>query len=124
MAVRTPQEIHAKFQEAFNSGDLEALVALYNAGATLVAGSGQTAAGHDAIREAYQGYLAMRPKITVDTVAAFENGDTALLHGRWEMQGTGPDGSAIRMQGRNTEVLRRQPEGGWLFLIDNPFTPE
>lgn len=124
MSDRRPQEIHAKFQEAFSSGDLEALVALYQPDAMLVAGPGQTATGQDAIREAYRAYLAMKPKITVETVAAFENGDSALLHGRWHMEGTGPDGAAINMQGRNTEVLHRQPDGSWLFIIDNPFTPE
>ena len=123
MAVRSPQEIHVAFQEAFSSGDLETLVKLYEPDAVLVE-PGRTVTGHDAIREAYRGYLALRPKMTVETVAAFENNGTALLHGRWNLQGTSPDGSEIRMQGRNTEVVRRQPDGSWLFCIDNPFTPE
>ena len=51
-------------------------------------------------------------------------GRVALLHGRWTLKGTAPDGSAIETSGRNSEVVRRQPDGGWLFAIDNPFTPE
>jgi uncharacterized protein (TIGR02246 family) len=124
MSVRSPHEIHERFGEAFSSGDLPALVALYEPEAVLVAEPERTVTGHDAIREAYRGYLALRPKMKIETVAVFENDATALLHGRWDMQGTGPDGSAISMQGRNTEVLRRQPDGSWLFSIDNPFTPE
>src|SRR5438477_5599019 len=96
---------------------------LYQPDATLVA-PGRTLTGHAAIREAYRDHLALRPRITVETVAVYENGDTALLHGRWIKNGTGPDGSELRMQGRNTEVLRRQADGSWLFYIDNPFTPE
>ena len=124
MSVREPQDIHKKFQDAFSSGDLDGLVALYEPNAILVSGQGQIATGQDAIREVYKGYLAMRPKITVETVSVFENADAALLHGRWNITGAGPDGSPISMQGRNTEVLRRQADGSWLFYIDNPFTPE
>jgi uncharacterized protein (TIGR02246 family) len=123
-AVRSPQDIHIAFEEAFSSGDLETLVTLYEPDAVLVAEPGRTVTGLDAIREAYRGYLALRPKMRVETVAAFENNGTALLHGRWTLQGTGPDGSEIHVQGRNTEVVRRQPDGSWLFSIDNPFTPE
>src|SRR5437764_11659288 len=119
MAVRRPQDIHVAFQEAFNSGDLETIATLYEPDAVLVAEPGRTVTGLDAIREAYKGYLALRPKMKVETVAAFENNGTALLHGRWDMQGTGPDGSEIRIQGRNTEVVRRQPDGAWFFCIDN-----
>jgi hypothetical protein len=30
----------------------------------------------------------------------------------------------VEMAGRDTEIMRRQPNGGWLFAIDNPFSPE
>ena len=124
MPVRNPMEIHAAFEKAFNSGDLDGLVALYEKNAVFVAEASRTVTGHGAIREAYEGYLAMGPKMALQTVAAFESDGLALLHGRWSLKGTGPDGSEIRMTGRNSEVVRRQPDGTWLFIIDNPFTPE
>jgi uncharacterized protein (TIGR02246 family) len=124
MAVRNPLEIHAAFQKAFNAGDLDGLAALYEKDAVLVADAARTVIGHSAIREAYQGYLAMKPRMTLETVAAFESDGLALLHGRWSLTGTGPDGVEIQMTGRNSEVVRRQPDGTWLFNIDNPFTPE
>jgi uncharacterized protein (TIGR02246 family) len=120
MTVRNPQEIHAAFEKAFNAGDLDGLVALYEKDAVLAAAPGQpVAAGRDAIREAYRSYLAARPVITVATVAVFENADLALLHGRWERKS-----DAIHNTGRNSEVVRRQADGTWLFVIDNPFTPD
>ena len=31
------------------------------------------------------------------------------------------DGSAVNMSGQSTDVMRRQPEGTWLCVIDSPF---
>ena len=124
MPVLNPMEIHAAFENAFNSGDLDGLVALYEKNALLVAEPSRTVIGHGPIREAYQGFLALRAKMTLETVSAFESDGLALLYGRWSLQGKGPDGADIQMTGRNSEVVRRQPDGTWLFIIDNPFTPE
>src|SRR5947209_2046952 len=123
MSLRSPQEIHAKFAEAFSSGDLEGLVALYEPDAVLAPEPGKTVTGHAAIREAFKPYLALRPHMKLDTVSVFETADVALMHGRWVIKGTAPDGSQVNMNGCNTEVAHRQPDGGWLFRIDNPFTP-
>ena len=30
----------------------------------------------------------------------------------------------IAREGRSTEAARRQPDGRWLFVIDNPSVPE
>jgi ketosteroid isomerase-like protein len=46
-----------------------------------------------------------------------------MLHGKWILQGAGPDGGQIRREGRNTEIARLQPNGRWLFVIDNPSVP-
>jgi uncharacterized protein (TIGR02246 family) len=120
-----PIKLHAAFVAAFNAADLEAMTALYEPGAVLASQAGApVVSGVDAIREAYRGFFAMKPEIHLETLGVIEAGEgLALLHGHWSMTGTGPDGAEIRMEGRNTEVVRRQPDGRWLFVIDNPFTP-
>lgn len=124
MPSREPEQIHTRFQEASNSRDLEALVALYEPDAILAAAPDQIVRGTEAIREAYRGFLSMNPTIAIETLRVFHSNEgIAMLHGRWSLSGTGPDGE-VRMQGRNTEVVRRQTNGDWLFLIDNPFSPE
>ena len=67
MPVRNPMEIHAAFEKAFNSGDLDGLVALYEKNAVLAAGLSRTVIGSDAIREACQNHLAMRTTMTLET---------------------------------------------------------
>jgi ketosteroid isomerase-like protein len=45
------------------------------------------------------------------------------MHGKWVLHQTGTDGGQIRREGRNTETARLQPDGRWLFVIDNPYVP-
>jgi uncharacterized protein (TIGR02246 family) len=119
MPAQAPAEIHALFLDAFNRGDLEALVALYEPGAVLVV-SGQVSVGHDAIREAYQHMLARRGQMQLETRSVVQSGvGLAVLHAGWTLSGSGSTARGI-----STEVVRRQPDGTWLFLIDEPRTPE
>jgi ketosteroid isomerase-like protein len=117
MPAHTPCEIHRLFEAAFNAGDLEAILALYEPGAVLIAGD-RTLAGYDAIRGFYRTSLAQGARMRLETRTAIESADgLALLHGEWSL---GPPASA---EGLSTEVLRRQPDGDWKFVIDNPRTP-
>jgi uncharacterized protein (TIGR02246 family) len=119
MPAQAPSEIHALFLDAFNRGDLEALVALYEPGAVLVIG-GQAAVGHEAIREAYRRLLDGRGKMELETRSVVESGEgLAVLHAGWTLESAGSTAGGI-----STEVVRRQPDGSWLFVIDEPRTPE
>jgi len=121
MPARKPEECDLLVIEALNRGDLEAALAFYEPNATFVQDSGQVVTGRAAIREVMQGYLALKPQFTVE-VKAVQSGDgnLALLRGKWSGTGTGPDGKPITMAGNNAEVVRRQPDGTWLFVIDIP----
>ena len=121
MSVQRPEEMHQVFTAAFNAGDMTALLALYEADASLAPAPGEVVTGVAAIREALTGFLALKGRMTIDTVRVIPAGDVALLHGSWILSGTGPDGSAVELAGRNTEVVRRQADGSWRFVIDNPF---
>jgi uncharacterized protein (TIGR02246 family) len=122
MPILRPEEVHPAFARAFNAADLDALAALYEPGAVLVPDPGQQICGTAAIREAFAGFLALKPRMELSTEAIVESPDgLALVHGRWTLSGAAPDGSQVRTQGRSAEVLRRQPDGAWLYVIDNPF---
>ena len=44
-------QLHRQVEDAFNKGDVDGLVALYEAGASLDRDDGTPAVGHDEIRE-------------------------------------------------------------------------
>jgi hypothetical protein len=52
---------------------------------------------------------------------SLEVDDLALVIGDWSFNGTGPDGEPVPLAARNADVLRRQTDGTWRFVIDNPW---
>ena len=119
----SPEQLHTSFQDAFNRHDLESIVALYEPGAVL-ASAGGPVVGSEAIRERYRSVLALSPTIHLQTLGMHRAGELALLHGKWILHGSAPDGRQVRREGRNAETVRLQPDGRWLFVIDNPSMPQ
>jgi uncharacterized protein (TIGR02246 family) len=117
MPASTPKEVHFLFERAFNMGDVEAILALYEPSAVFVVG-GKPVIGHDDIRDAFSVFLSSGARMKLDTRAVIESGEgLAVLHGAWSL------GPPSETQGLSTEVVRRQPDGSWMFVIDNPNTP-
>ena len=121
MPARTPEDLDREFEKALNAGDLDALAALYEPQATLTAQPGTKVTGTAAIREAFAGFLAGKPRMSITPKLVAQNGDLALVSGQWQLSMTGPDGKPVELAGRSVEVVRRQPDGRWLFAIDEPF---
>jgi uncharacterized protein (TIGR02246 family) len=120
MPAQTPEDVDRLFGEYVNAGNAEGVVALYERAATLLTDSG-AATGHAAIREWVTGFLAMKPRIQMSVDKVVEGGgDVAAVYNNWTLTATGPDGAAFEMAGRATEIVRRQADGTWLFVIDDP----
>ena len=121
MPARTPEDVDRCLAEAFTAKDLEALVALYEPNATLVPQPGQPVTGHAAIRAALQGLLALNPHLEIALTSVTRTGDLALLASAWTLTGTGADGQPMCLADRGAEVVRRQSDGTWRYILDNPF---
>ena len=119
--ARSPEEVDVRLAEAFRARDLEAVMALYEPGATFVMQPGQPVSGEAQIRAAVGMFLAMKPDLRLDVIAVFQAGDIALLASDWTLTTASPDGKPVTLSGRGAEVVRRQPDGAWRFVIDNPF---
>jgi uncharacterized protein (TIGR02246 family) len=116
-----PEEIHSQFATTFNSGNVDAIMALYEPEATLVPQAGQIVQGRDAIREALLQFLALKGTMEVKSIFTVRGPGVALTRGQWKLSGTGPDGKPIEMTGQSVEVVRQQPNGEWLLAVDHPF---
>src|SRR6478752_5352021 len=113
MAVHDPNQAYETRGDAFNRGDIEALVALYSADAVLVPEPGKQISGKDGVRAALEGFLALHGKITLETRSVVVGDDIALTQGRWVLRGTGADGQPVEMGSDSAEVWRRQQDGSW-----------
>jgi len=120
MPARKPEELDVLFVQAFNAGDIEAMMKLYEPAASLTPQPGQIVSGTKALREALSGFVARKPRMTLEARTLAEAGGIALTTSKWVLEGTGPDGKPMKAEGQSAEVARRQPDGTWLFVIDNP----
>jgi uncharacterized protein (TIGR02246 family) len=123
MPVQNPRELHQAWEKAYSEGDVDALVEFYEPDATVFPQPGSPATGHAAIREALVPFVALRGQMQLRTTAVIENGDLALVYGEWSLTGgTDPDGNPVTMEGRSTEIMRRQSDGSWRDVIDDPYS--
>ena len=103
-----PEDLSRFFIERANAGDVEGLVVLYEPTAVLALPGGKTAAGAKQIRQFYAKLLADRPTFSPGPQRpVLRNGDLALTSTRIPA-------------GETTEVARRQPDGSWRWIIDQP----
>jgi ketosteroid isomerase-like protein len=120
MTAKTPAQLHEAFVQLFNNADLDSLISLYEPTATLLPFPGEPVSGHAAIRDSLGQFLALKGHmdLKIDRIVLAQ--DIALLFSTWTLNGTGPDGTAVVMTGQTSDVARRQADGSWLFVIDNP----
>lgn len=105
--AKVPNDLEKFFVERANAGDVEGLVALYEASAVVAHGNGEVAMGRDQIREFFAAFLAAHPKLDPSIqAAALCSGDLALTSSR------------LRNGDVTAEVARRQPDGRWLWVVD------
>jgi len=121
MPIQHPSQASSYFTTAFNAADRTALLAYYTPDAKLSLPGGQEHTGPAAIGQAMEGFLALKGIMQIEPLYLIEQGDTCLLRGKWRLEGKGPDGSPVVMEGSNIEVLRQQPDGTWKCSIDAPF---
>ncbi len=117
----TPAGTVEYFSELLGAGHLDALLNLYEEGATFVPEPGRVISGRASIREELEQLVAMDPRMTGRVEQVLQAGDTALVAYRWQMLATAPDGTQVRQGGLSADVLRRRRDGSWGVIIDDPY---
>lgn len=121
MPARTPEEVHELWAELFSAGDVDGLVDLYEPDAIIAPRPGRAVAGYTALREVLESFIAPEAKFDLKLLGALQCGDIALLYSRWTLMGRRPDGRDVNVRGLTSDVVRRQVDGSWRFVIDNPY---
>ena len=122
MPAHKPEECNLLLFKAHESGDLEAIVALYEPNAVFVVSPDQVVTGHAAIREVLQGFIAANATGNLDAVTAVPSADGSVAFTRAKGSSTspGPDGKPVTTPFHSIEVVRKQPDGTWRIIIDDP----
>lgn len=122
MPGKTPEETDRLAEQAVSQQDVEALLDLFEPDAVFVdPESGAELRGHDQIREAAVAMFESEPRNEgTAPPKVWVAGDVALVLSQWSLEGTGPDGEQLRQAGIATDVMRRQADGTWRYVIDNP----
>lgn len=109
-----PEDISRLFVERSNAGDAAGVADLYEQDAVLAYPAGGQTIGRDAIRALWAKVLEHAPHFEPeDPLPTLISGDIGLT------STLAKDGAGARAQ-----VVRRQPDGGWLRVLDQPeFTP-
>ena len=119
---------HAQIQSTIDTnnaavaaGDMDSILATYEPNAVLMGQPGTPAMGTAALREAFKQFLGLNPQIDMLKQDVIQANDIALYTYTWKMSGKTPDGYPVEQGGFSVVVLRKQPDGRWLMVIDNPF---
>ena len=117
----TPEEVLKSIVNGINTGNLDALIPLYEPEAVFATQPGTLSHGLQGIGEALAGFIAMKGTLDLNVTRVLEAGGLALVATVWSFTGIGPDGEPVKLAAQSADVLRRQADGSWRFVIDNPW---
>jgi ketosteroid isomerase-like protein len=117
MKVMDPRTMNETFARAFNSRNISNLIALYEPDAMLrVDASDRTLIGTDQIAAELSALFHVTGTMISNNIFCIEQGDLALLRADWKL--VADDGSVV-VSGSSAEIVRRQPDRSWLYVIDH-----
>ncbi|MFC6015032.1 YybH family protein [Plantactinospora solaniradicis] len=109
MVASEPNDLGRYWIERANAGDVDGLVALYEPNAVLAFPPGNLATGHAEIRKVYEQLVAAAPVFALGRQRPALVGDDLALTASTQTTGE-----------VSVEVARRQPDGSWLWAVDEP----
>lgn len=110
--AKTPAELGQLWLERANAGDVDAILDLYEPGATMYF-KGQASVGREALRTAYNVMLAGNPQMV-----AYPNGTPRMVGDLALTSTVLPLENPVLSGAITSEVARRQPDGTWLWVLD------
>src|SRR5215471_14353803 len=113
-----PEGVVPSLIERFNSGKFSAMETLYE-GAVVIADDGRTVTDHAEIAKELERDLSLGLPLEAKARHVFVNGDIAQIVVDWSIDGTGPNGKHVHVEGTASDVARRGADGRWRYLIDN-----
>jgi ketosteroid isomerase-like protein len=107
--------------EAFHKKDMNSIMASYEKGAAIMFEPGTAISDPDTIKKMFEGAFQINPEFTYPKGhEVYIANDIAMHIAPWVMTGKTPDGTDIEQTGLSVAILRKQVNGEWLMVLDNP----
>jgi ketosteroid isomerase-like protein len=106
---------------SFHKKDINGVMSSYEQNAVIVFAPEKPVSDPTAIREEFYSFFALNPKFEYSGHEVFVNGNIAIHFAPWTMTGKTPDGTDVKQSGLSVAVFRKQSDGKWLMIFDNPF---
>jgi uncharacterized protein (TIGR02246 family) len=114
-----PEGVIPSLVERFNSGKVEAMMALYAPQAVFITNDGRTIRGHSEIAAQFERDMRLGLPLKANVRHVFVGDDTAQIVVDWSIDGKGTDGKDVHLGGSASDIVRRGADGRWRYIIDN-----
>lgn len=118
---RDPEDAVKYFRNCIFRGDLKGAVSCFDSEAVYIERDGQEIKGLDNIEKALESICAWKPEIKGVKHRVTIAGDLAVWIDKYVVKAKMPNGEAMEMQGITACLMKRNDEGMWLWMVDNPF---
>ncbi|YCI06143.1 SgcJ/EcaC family oxidoreductase (plasmid) [Ensifer sp. D2-11] len=108
------QRANDRWNSAFNSGDADAVAALYAADAIVLPSTHAIVRGGSEIRDFWRGLISAGVQDhRIEMIDAQSIGDIGYAIGKWSANAPGESGDAQSYEGTVVMIFRRQGHGSW-----------
>jgi ketosteroid isomerase-like protein len=119
MIANSPEHAVELLDRAFAQGDLDAVLSFYEDVAVVITEPGKAARGTEELRSFFAWAMQSGSRAEQLRTQVIEADGVALFLSRWTLHNKDVTARTFIA----TTVFRKQPDGGWKALIDNPFGP-
>lgn len=117
-----PEQSARYFQHCIRSGDVSGALTCFDVDAVYVTEAGKFVQDRAAVRAALAPVARMKPDLQANRSALLMTRyDIASWVDEWTLKATLPNGDKLDLAGVSSDVLKRQSNGVWTYLVDNPY---
>jgi ketosteroid isomerase-like protein len=114
------EDVHAVLANAFNTGNVETVMSMYDVTGIIVPEPGKPVSGKVKFEEAIKGILSIKGKMDIKTVYCLQTGNIAVGRSEWNIT----DNGETKISAKGIEVMKQQADGSWKIIVDHAFGAE
>ncbi|SEW46119.1 conserved hypothetical protein [Chitinophaga sp. YR573] len=114
------QDVHASLANAFNTGNADIVMSMYDVTGIIVPEPGTSVSGKEKFEEAVKSILSIKGKMEIKTVYCLQTENIAVGRSEWSIT----DNGEVKISAKGIEVMKQQADGSWKIIIDHAFGAE